>query len=59
MDALREILPKLSMLENNEKVFLLLEFEKSMLNHFGGVDNMVMQIKSFVNSHCESTNSTT
>ena len=55
MDALKEILPKLSMLENNEKVFLLLDFEKSMLNHFGGLDNMVMQIKSFVNSHHEFT----
>lgn len=55
MDALSEILPKLAMLENNEKVFLLLDFEKSMLNHFGGLDKMVMQIKSFVNSQCEPT----
>ena len=55
MDALSGILPKLSMLENNEKIYLLLEFEKSMLNHFGGFDNMVMQIKSFVNSHHEFT----
>lgn len=59
IEALSEILPNLSMLENNDKVFLLLEFEKSMLNHFGGFDNMVIQIKSFVNLHCESTNSTT
>lgn len=54
MDALSEILPKLSILQNDEKVFLLLEFEKSMLNHFGGFDNMVNLIKSFVNLKYES-----
>jgi hypothetical protein len=59
MDAFKEILPKLSMLENNEKIFLLLDFEKSMLDQYGGLDNMVMQIKSFVNLHCELTNSDT
>lgn len=53
MDALSGILPKLIMIEDNDKVFLLVDFEKSMLNHFGGVDNMVIQIKNFVNLHCE------
>lgn len=60
VDALKSILPLISGFEKDaENVFIILELPKDAVNHFGGVDNMINSIKSYVNLQCESTNSTT